>query len=126
MAVVSLEVPMLLLLASLAGALVVFLLGTFTPYGRDHRFRMTFGWIAFALGGLMGFVSMLNAASALGAEWLAGKPSSYLMAIGWAGYLLFAFLGCWTAVRLAARLDRKHTLSVLYNLLKEHKERDSR
>jgi len=39
--------------------------------------------------------------------------------------LLFGFLGCWTVVRLAGRLDRKHTLSVLYNLVKEHKKRDT-
>jgi hypothetical protein len=37
---------------------------------------------------------------------------------------VFGFLGCWTVVRLAGRVDRKQTLSVLYNLLKEHKERD--
>ena len=28
-------------------------------------------------------------------------------------------------MRLAGRLDRKHTLSVLYNLVKEHKDRDT-
>jgi hypothetical protein len=28
-------------------------------------------------------------------------------------------------VRVAGRMDRKHTLSVLYNLVKEHKKRDT-
>jgi hypothetical protein len=28
-------------------------------------------------------------------------------------------------VRLGGRMDRKHTLSVLYNLVRERKERDS-
>jgi hypothetical protein len=54
-----------------------------------------------------------------------GKPLSLLYALGYFGYLLFGFLGCWTVVRLAGRLDRKHTLSVLYNLVKEHKKRDT-
>ena len=124
MAVVSLEIPTLLLLAGLACALVTWLLGTFSHYLRDHRYRVTFGLIAFPLGGLMGFVSVLNAVSAFG-DWLAGKPTSVVMAVGWGGYVFFAFLGCWTVVRVAARMDRKHTLSVLYNLVKEHKERGS-
>ena len=72
----------------------------------------------------MGLISTLNAASMFG-DWLAGKPISYLIAIGYFGYLVFGFLGCWTVVRLAGRLDRKHTLSVLYNLVKEHKKRET-
>ena len=124
MAVVNLEFPMLLLLAGLAGALTAWLLGTFTRFLRDYRYRVTFGLIAFPLGGLMGFVSMLNAVGAFG-DWLAGKPPSVILAIGCFGYLLFGFLGCWTVVRLGGRMDRKHTLSVLYNLVRERKERDS-
>jgi len=72
----------------------------------------------------MGFVSTLNAASLFGVYFV-GKPLSLLYALGYFGYLLFGFLGCWTVVRLAGRLDRKHTLSVLYNLVKEHKKRDT-
>ena len=68
----------------------------------------------------MGFVSTLNAISAFG-DWLAGKPMSFVLTIGCLGYFVFGFLGCWTAVRVAGRMDRKHTLSVLYNLVKEHK-----
>jgi hypothetical protein len=124
MAVVNLEIPMLLLLSGLACALIAWLLGTFTHYLRGSRYRVTFGLIAFPLGGLMGFVSTLNAVSSFG-DWLAGKPLPYVLAIGTAGYLLFGFLGCWTVVRLGGRMDRKHTLSVLYNLVREHKERDS-
>jgi hypothetical protein len=39
--------------------------------------------------------------------------------------MVFGFLGCWTVVRLAGKLDRKQTLDVLYNLVKEHKKRDN-
>ena len=91
---------------------------------RQTRPTVTLGLIAFPLGGLMGFVSTLNAVSFLG-DWLAGKPMSFLLAIGGCGYFLFGFLGCWTAVRVAGRMDRKHTLDVLYNLVKEHKNRDT-
>ena len=121
---VSLEVPILLLLAGLAGALTAWLLGTFTGFLRDHRYRVTLGLIAFTLGGLMGFVSTLNAAAAIG-DWLANKSPSFVQAVGWGGYFFFAFLGCWTVVRVGGRMDRKHTLSVLYNLVKEKKERES-
>ena len=72
----------------------------------------------------MGFISTLNAASMLG-DWLAGKPMSFVLTLAGLGYLVFGFLGCWTVVRLAGRVDRKQTLSVLYNLVKEHKERDN-
>ena len=121
---VSLEIPILLLLAGLACALTAWLLGTFTHILRGYRCRVTFGLIAFPLGGLMGFVSTINAASAFG-DWLANKPIGYALAVGCFGYLVFGFLGCWTVVRLGARMDRKHTLAVLYNLVREHKERDS-
>jgi hypothetical protein len=124
MAVVNLEWPLLILLAGLACALIAWLLATFTQFLRGYRYRVSLGLIAFPLGGLMGFVSTLNAVSVFG-DWLAGKPMSFVLAIGCFGYVLFGFLGCWTVVRAAGRLDRKHTLSVLYNLVKEYKKRDT-
>jgi hypothetical protein len=108
MAVVNLELPLLILVAGIACALIAWLLATFTQFLRGYRYR----------------VSTLNAVSFLG-DWLAGKPMSFLLAIGCCGYFLFGFLGCWTVVRAAGRADRKHTLSVLYNLVKEHKKRDT-
>jgi hypothetical protein len=122
--VVNLEIPILLVLAGLTCALIAWLLGTFTQFLRAYRYRVTFGLIAFPLGGLMGFVSILNAVSSLG-DWLASKSSAVMLTVGCCGYLLFGFLGCWTVVRLGGRMDRKHTLSVLYNLVRERKERDS-
>jgi len=124
MAVVSLELPLLLLIAGMALALAAWLLATFTHFLRDYRYRVTLGLIAFPLGGLMGFVSSLNAAGLFG-DWLVGKPMSFLLTIGCLGYVIFGFLGCWTVLRVAGRLDRKHTLSVLYNLVKEHKDREN-
>jgi hypothetical protein len=124
MAVVNLELPMLILIAGLVLALGAWLLATFTQFLRGYRYRVSLGLIAFPLGGLMGFISTLNAASMLG-DWLASKPMSFLLTLAYLGYLVFGFLGCWTVVRLAGRVDRKQTLSVLYNLVKEHKERDN-
>jgi hypothetical protein len=124
MAVVNLELPLLLLFAGLACALIAWLLATFTQFLRGYRYRVTLGLIAFPLGGLMGFVSTLNAVSVFG-DWIAAKPMSFVLAIACVGYAIFGFLGCWTVVRLGGRLDRKHTLSVLYNLVKEHKKRET-
>lgn len=124
MAVVNLELPLMILVAGLACALITWLLATFTEFLRGYRYRVSLGLIAFPLGGLMGFVSTLNAVGVFG-DWIAGKPMSSVLAIGCFGYVLFGFLGCWTVVRAAGRLDRKHTLSVLYNLVKEHKKRDT-
>src|ERR1700727_786521 len=124
MAVVNLELPLLILIAGIVCALVAWLLGTFTLWFRGYRYRLGLGLIAFPLGGLMGFISSLNAASFFG-DWLAGKPMSFVLAIGCLGYVVFGFLGCWTAVRAGGRLDRKHTLSVLYNLVKERKDREN-
>ena len=123
MAVVNLELPLLILVAGIACALIAWLLATFTQFFRGYRYRVTLGLIAFPLGGLMGFISTLNALSAFG-DWLAGKPMSFVLTLASLGYLIFGFLGCWTVVRLAGRVDRKQTLSVLYNLVKEQKERD--
>ena len=123
MAVVNLELPMLILIAGILLALGAWLLATFTQLFRGHRYRVSLGLIAFPLGGLMGFISTLNAASMLG-DWLARKPMSFVLTLAYLGYLVFGFLGCWTVVRLAGRVDRKQTLSVLYNLVKEQKERD--
>jgi hypothetical protein len=124
MAVVNLELPMLILIAGMVLALAAWLLATFTQFLRGYRYRVSLGLIAFPLGGLMGFISTLNAASMLG-DWLAGKPMSFVLTLAYLGYLVFGFLGCWTVVRLAGRVDRKQTLSVLYNLVKEQKERDN-
>jgi hypothetical protein len=123
MAVVNLELPILILIAGMVLALGAWLLATFTRFLRGYRYRVSLGLIAFPLGGLMGFISTLNAASMLG-DWLAGKPMSFVLTLAYLGYLLFGFLGCWTVVRLAGRVDRRQTLAVLYNLVKEHKERD--
>jgi hypothetical protein len=123
MAVVNLELPILILIAGMVLALGAWLLATFTRFLRGYRYRVSLGLIAFPLGGLMGFISTLNATSLLG-DWLAGKPMSYVLALACLGYLVFGFLGCWTVVRLVGRVDRKHTLTVLYNLVKEQKERD--
>jgi hypothetical protein len=123
MAVVNLELPILILLAGMVLALAAWLLATFTHFLRGYRYRVSLGLVAFPLGGLMGFISTLNAVSMLG-DWLAGKPMSFVLTLAYLGYLVFGFLGCWTVVRLAGRVDRRQTLSVLYNLVKEHKERD--
>ena len=124
MAVVNLELPLLVLLAGMVWALAAWLLATFTQFLRGYRYRVSLGLIAFPLGGLMGFISTLNAISVFG-DWLAGKPMSFVLTLACLGYMVFGFLGCWTVVRLAGKLDRKHTLSVLYNLVKEHKKRDN-
>jgi hypothetical protein len=118
MAVVSLELPLLVLLAGMVLALAAWLLATFTQFLRGYRYRVS------PLGGLMGFISTLNALSVFG-DWLAGKPMSFVLTLAALGYMVFGFLGCWTVVRLAGKLDRKHTLAVLYNLVKEHKKRDN-
>jgi hypothetical protein len=124
MAVVNLELPLLILIAGLVLALAAWLLATFTQWLRGYRYRVTFGLIALPLGGLMGFISTLNAASVFG-DWFAGKPMSFVLTLGCLGYLVFGFLSCWTVVRVAGRMDRKHTLAVLYNLVKERKNRDN-
>src|ERR1700742_1558119 len=120
MAVVNLELPLLILIAGIVLALAAWLLATLTQFLRGYRYRVSLGLIAFPLSGLMGFVSTLNAISAFG-DWLAAKSMSFILILGSLGYIIFGFLGCWTAVRVGGRMDRKHTLSVLYNLVKEHK-----
>ena len=120
---VNAELPILVLFVGLVCALVVWLVATFTTFLRDHRYRVSLAILAFPLCGLMGLISSVHAAGFF-SDWLAGKPPGLLIAIAYGGYLLFGFLGCWTAVRLSGRLDRKHTLSVLYNLVREHKKRD--
>ena len=124
MAVVNLELPLLILIAGIVCAFAAWLLATFTQWFRGYRYRVSLGLIAFPLGGLMGFLSTLNAVSMFG-DWLAGKPISFILTLAWLGYCIFGFLGCWTVVRVAGKLDRKHTLSVLYNLVKEHKDRNN-
>src|ERR1700755_3274168 len=123
MAVVNLELPILILIAGIVLALGAWLLATFTQFLRGYRYRVSLGLITFPLGGLMGFISTLNAASMLG-DWLAAKPMSLVLTLAYLGYLVFGFLGCWTVVRLAGRVDRKQTLSVLSNLVEENKDGD--
>src|ERR1700733_13357504 len=123
MAVVNLELPMLILIAGLVLALGAWLLATFTQFLRGYRYRVSLGLIAFPLGGLMGFISTLNAASMLG-DWLGGRPISFVLTLAYLGYLGFGFIGCCTVAPLTGRVDRKQPLSVLYNLVKEHKERN--
>jgi hypothetical protein len=122
---VSLELPMLILLAGIVLGVLAWVLGTFTQILRGSRYRVSLGLIVFPLSGLMGFISTLNAINAL-TDWLADKSPSFVVGVGTFGYVLFGFLGCWTAVRMGSRMDRKHTLSVLYNLVKEQKEKESR
>ena len=76
MAVVNLELPLLILVAGIACALIAWLLATFTQIFRGYRYRVTLGLIAFPLGGLMGFVSTLNAVSAFG-DWLGGQANVF-------------------------------------------------
>ena len=124
MAVINVELPMLVLIAALVFAAVAWLLATFTRFLRDYRYRVTFGSIAFAASGLMGFFAMLKLETSLFGDWLEVHPVSILLGIAYVGYLLFGFLGCWTAVRLGGRMDRKHTLSVLYSLVESRRKQD--
>jgi len=117
---VNAELPLLILIAGIACALIAWLLGTFTHFLRGYRYRVSLSLIAFPLSGLMGFFSSLKFAVSVAGDWLSTR-----FAIGGFGYLVFGFLGCWTAVRVGGKLDRKHTLSVLYNLVEEHKKRDA-
>jgi hypothetical protein len=123
MAVVNLELPWLILLTGILLGVITWLLATFTQFLRPYRYRVSMGLIAFPLSGLMGFISTLNAASAFG-DWIADKSPAFILTLGCIGYILFGFLGCWTAVRVGGRMDRKHTLAVLYNLVKEQKDRE--
>src|ERR1700748_3871824 len=76
MAVVNLELPLLILVAGIACALIAWLLATFTQFFRGYRYRVSLGLIAFPLGGLMGLVSTLNAAGMLG-DWLGAKADVF-------------------------------------------------
>ncbi len=126
MVIVNVELPLLLFLAALVCAAAAWLLGTFTGFLRGYRYRVTLGIIFFALSGLMGFFSVLKLEMSLIGDWLSERPISVLLGIAYLGYFLFGFLGCWTAVRVAARMDRNHTLSVLYSLVESQKKRDSK
>ena len=125
MAVINIELPVLLLILALACASIAWLLGTFTHFASGYRYRIALGIIAFALSGLMGFFSMLKLETSLFGDWLSVHPVVILLGIAYLGYLLFGFLGCWTALRIGGRLDRKHTLSVLYSLVESRKKRDA-
>ncbi len=122
MAIFNLEAPVLILVAALVCAFLFWLLGTFTHFLRNIRYRITFGTIAFPLSGLMGFICMLKLELEVAGAWFSQHSISLLLGIAYCGYVLFGFLGCWTAVRIAGRLDSKHTLSVLYTLLEDRKK----
>jgi uncharacterized membrane protein len=122
MAIFNIEVPVLILVVALVCAFLFWLLGTFTHYLRSCRYRVALGTIAFALSGFMGFICMLKLELELAGGWFAQHPISLLVGIAYCGYVLFGFLGCWTAVRIAGRLDSNHTLSVLYTLLEDRKK----
>ena len=122
MAILNIEAPVLILVAALACAFLFWLLGTFTHFLRGYRYRVSLGTIAFPLSGLMGFICMLKLEMEVAGGWFSQHPISLLVGIAYCGYVLFGFLGCWTAVRIAGRLDSKHTLSVLYTLLEDRKK----
>jgi hypothetical protein len=100
----------------------VWLCGTFTHFLTNYRYRISLGLVAFALSGLMGFFCALKLELSLFGEWFSSHPISILVGTAYLGYLLFGFLGCWTALRIAEGLDRKHTLSVLYSVLESRKQ----
>ncbi len=58
-------------------------------------------------------------------DWLAGKPMSFVLTLASWATSSSAFSAAGRRCALAGRVDRKQTLSVLYNLVKEHKERDN-
>jgi hypothetical protein len=124
MAIFNLEVPMLVLLAALACAFLFWLVGTFTHFLRGCRYRLALGTPTFALSGLMGFLCTVKLALQVAGDWFSQRPVSFLLAIAYCGYVLFGFLGCWTALRIAGRLDSRHTLSVLYTLLEDRQKTD--
>jgi hypothetical protein len=122
MAVINIEAPLLILLIALAGAVLLWLLATLTHFLLSYRYRVCLGTVAFALSGLMGFICVLRLATMLLGTWFSQHPISLLLGIAYFGYVLFGFLGCWTAVRIGGRLDSNHTLSVLYTLLADRKK----
>lgn len=121
MAIINLEVPVLIFALSLACAVLIWLVATFTRFLHGYRYRAALGVPAFALSGLMGFVSMLRVELALSPGWFSAHPV-IVMGFGYFGYLLFGFLGCWTAVRIGGRLDSKAQLAMLYTLLEHRKK----
>lgn len=121
MAVIDLELPLLLVAAAVTCALLVWLLGTFTMFLRTRRYRISAGAIFFSLSGLMGFFSALKIEATFFGDWFAAHPGPLFVAIAYCGYGLFGFFGCWTAVRVAGRFDRKHTLAELYSALETRK-----
>ena len=124
MAVINIEVPILILVAALALAAVTWAVGTFTSFLREHRYRVAFGLVAFAVSGLMGFFSVLKLELGAFGDWLSAHPLFITLAVAYLGYMLFGFLGCWTAVRIGGRMDRKHTLAILYSLAANRKKPD--
>jgi hypothetical protein len=123
MAVINVELPFLILAIALLLGLVGWLLGTLTHFLGGYRYRVSLGVSAFGLSGLMGFFCALKLEMGLLGDWFSAHPIHLLVGTAYVGYVLFGFLGCWTALRLGERLDRQHTLSMLYSIL-EDKKRD--
>jgi hypothetical protein len=125
MALINVELPFLILAIALVLGLVTWLLGTFTHFLQSYRYRVSFGVAAFALSGLIGFFCVLKLELGLFGDWFSARPISLLVGTAYVGYVLFGFLGCWTALRVGERLDRKHTLSMLYSILENKKRVDA-
>jgi hypothetical protein len=121
MAIINIELPLLILAAACFGSLLAWLLGTFSVFLRDHRYRVSLGLVGFALSGLMGFFCALKLEVGFFGDWFSAHSPSLLIGVAYVGYLLFGFLGCWTALRIGEHLDRKHTLSVLYSIMENKK-----
>jgi hypothetical protein len=122
MAMINIELPLLVLAVACLGALVAWLLGTFSVFLRDYRYRVSLGSVGFALSGLMGFFCTLRLEVGFFGDWFSAHSPSWLIGTAYVGYLIFGFLGCWTALRIGERLDRKHTLSVLHSIMESKKK----
>jgi hypothetical protein len=73
---VNAELPLLILIAGFACALIAWLLGTFTHFLRGYRYRAALGLIAFPVSGLMGFFSTLKFSVSVFGEWLSARLPS--------------------------------------------------
>ena len=123
MAIIDVELPLLILYTGLVCAVLAWILGTFTPVLRSCRYRAALGIAVFPVSGMMGFFCTIKLEMSVLSGWLAMRPLSWLLGIAYCGYVLCGFLGCWTAVRIAGPLDRRHTLTALYSILEERKKR---
>ncbi len=125
MAVIDIELPLLLFVAALGCAAAVWLLGTWIPSLRGFRYRSTFGILAFALSGLLGFLAVVKLEMSYFGDWFSTRPVSVSLGFAYLGGLLFGLLGCWNGLRIGGRMDRKHTLTMLYSLVESRKKQDA-